>query len=198
MPRRPAPRGPARFDEPLPRSFYDRPTVAVARALLGTRLVHRTPSGDLAGTIVETEAYVAGDPASHAYRGPTRRNAAMFDGPGTLYVFPIHQVCCANAVTRRGEAVLLRAVATLGTEEGPARGPGRLCRALAIGRELDRSDLVTGPVRILPRSEPRPPIVVGPRVGIRLAAERPLRFTIEGHPAVSSPRPGGRRAPTRA
>jgi DNA-3-methyladenine glycosylase len=186
------------FDYPLPRSWYDRPTIAVARALLGTRVVHRTSAGDRAGTIVETEAYVARDPASHAYGGPTRRNAAMFARPGTLYVFRIHQVCCANAVTRPGQAILVRAVAPLSPGLGGARGPGRLCRALAIDPELDGSDLVNGAVRVLPRVGGVRRIAVGRRVGIRRAAERPLRFAIFGHPDVSTPRPWGRAPSTGA
>jgi DNA-3-methyladenine glycosylase len=177
----------------LPRSFYDRPTVTVARSLLGCRISR----GDGPGSrIVETEAYVADDPANHADRGRTERNRSMFGVPGTLYVYQIHQVHCANAVTRPGQAVLLRALEPVGPDRADARGPGRLCRALGIARADDGSDLVTGPVRIYPRTEPVGRIVRGPRVGIRQAAERPLRFAIRGNPFVSSPRPWGRRPPT--
>lgn len=142
--------------------------------------------------IVETEAYLTGDPASHAYSGPTRRNRSMFGRPGTLYVFRIHQVVCANVVTRRGEAVLLRAAEPLDGLLGDLRGPGRLCRALGITLELDGSDLLDGPVRILPGRGPRTePIVAGPRVGIRRAADRPLRYALEANRWVSRPRPAG-------
>ncbi len=177
----------------MPRAFYDRPTVVVARALLGCRIgrgVRRL------GRLVETEAYVAEDPASHAYRGPTARNRSMFARPGTLYVFRIHQVCCANAVTRPGEAVLFRAIEPLTPGWPDPRGPGRLCRGLGLTRSEDGSDLVTGAVRIYPRTAPVGPVVRSPRVGIRRAADRPLRFSIAGNPYVSSPRPGARGRPS--
>jgi len=93
---------------------------------------------------VETEAYVRGDPANHAFRGPTPRNRSMFDAPGTLYVYRIHQVVCANLVARRGEAVLLRAGAPLPNAPGNASGPGRLCRYLGITIEDDGTDTVLG------------------------------------------------------
>ena len=185
---RSAPRGPA-----LPRSFYDRPTVEVARALLGCRIARAGTEG---ARIVETEAYVARDAANHASRGPTERNRSMFGAPGTLYVYRIHQVHCANAVTRPGQAVLLRALEPVGPDHRDARGPGRLCRALDLTRADDGLDLVLGPVRIYPRDRPVGRIVRGPRVGIRRAAERPLRFAIAGSPYVSSPRPWGRRGPS--
>lgn len=138
---------------------------------------------------METEAYVRGDPASHAFRGPTERNRSMFLGPGTLYVFRIHQVCCANAVTRAGEAVLIRAGVAPGDDPSVASGPGRLCRYLGVDRALDGTDLVTGPVRIA-RGPPLPARTIrrGPRVGLRVATERPLRFAILDEPAVSRPR----------
>jgi DNA-3-methyladenine glycosylase len=178
---------------PLPRSFYDRPTITVAAALLGCRI---SRPGGVGGRIVETEAYVARDPANHASRGPTERNRSMFGVPGTLYVYRIHQVHCANAVTRPGQAVLLRALEPVGPDRDDARGPGRLCRALGITRTDDGSDLVTGSLRIFPRSGSVGRIVRAPRVGIRLAAERPLRFAIASSPFVSLPRPWGRRRPT--
>jgi DNA-3-methyladenine glycosylase len=155
--------------------------------------VHRTDDGDRVGRIVETEAYGADDPANHAFRGPTRRNRSMFQGPGTLYLYRIHQVYCANAVTRPGEAVLLRAAAPLSDGLGSARGPGRLCRAFGLDLEVDGSDLRTGPVRLLPTTDPAPRIVRGPRVGISKANERPWRFAIAGAPEVSLPRLSPRR-----
>jgi DNA-3-methyladenine glycosylase len=176
------------WERPLPPDWFHRPTTTVARDLLGCRFVHRTSHGDLAGTIVETEAYVGHDPASHTFRGRTLRNRSMFGPPGTLYVYRIHQVHCANVVTRLGQAVLLRALAPLSPGLGDASGPGRLCRALAIGREQDGLLVGASPVRVLPGSHP-PFVVRSPRVGISRAAERPLRFTWPGHPFVSRPRP---------
>ncbi len=175
------------------RPFFDRPTAAVARELLGTRLeVHGTGATRRA-RIVETEAYVARDPANHAWGGATRRNLAMFGAPGTLYVYRIHQVVCANLVTRPGQAVLLRAAAPLPPLVVELSGPGRLCRGLGITIADNGQDAAAGPrFSLLPRAGSVGPIVVGPRVGVRQAAARPLRFALAGEPAVSRPRPGGR------
>ncbi len=183
------------FDAPHPRAFYDRPTVAVARALLGSLLVRAGSEGVTAARIVETEAYVANDPANHAYRGPTPRNRSMFSRPGTLYVYRIHQVHCANAVTRPGEAVLLRAAEPKLGLLGNLRGPGRLCRGFQLTRADDGSDLVSGEVRLLPGSRGSERVVVGPRVGIRKAADRPLRFALALNPWVSRPMPWPRSRP---
>ncbi len=145
---------------PLPRSFYDRDPVAVARDLLGMLIVRVTPEGLTAGRIVEVEAYLAsGDPANHAYRGKTRRNASMFGPPGHAYVYAIHSRWCLNAVTEPEgvpSAVLIRAVEPLegfqimqlrrGRSElrELARGPARLCEAFAIDRTLNGWDLTLG------------------------------------------------------
>jgi DNA-3-methyladenine glycosylase len=173
----------------LGRGFYDRPTRTVARALLGQWLVHRVEGELRAARIVEVEAYLANqDEASHAYRGRTARNDSMFQDPGTLYVFRIHQVHCANAVTRRGEAVLFRAGEPIDPGTMNTRGPGRLCRALSITRAEDGLDLTRSSVRILPGSRPTEPVLLGPRVGIRRAAELRLRYALRGNPWVSGPR----------
>jgi DNA-3-methyladenine glycosylase len=177
--------------EVLPRSFYDGSTATVARALLGCRIGR---AGGPTARIVETEAYVANDAANHAFRGPTDRNRSMFSRPGTLYVYRIHQVHCANAVTRPGQAVLLRALEPVGPGRINASGPGRLCRALGLGPTDDGSDLVEGPWQIYRSAGSVGAVVRAPRVGIRRAVERPLRFAIEGSPFVSSPRPWGRRS----
>ncbi|HEY6239129.1 MAG TPA: DNA-3-methyladenine glycosylase, partial [Thermoplasmata archaeon] len=164
--------------------------------MLGCRLVRTMPSGLRIGRLVETEAYVARDPASHAFRGPTPRNRSMFGPPGTLYVYRIHQVHCANAVTRPGEAVLLRAAEPVSSGLGDARGPGRLCREFGLTREDDGLDLKRGRVTILPPERPFVERVVrAPRVGIRAAADRLLRFAIEGNRFVSYPHPWKRRRP---
>jgi DNA-3-methyladenine glycosylase len=185
----------ARFSEKrsgrrLGRAFFDRPTIDVARALLGTVLTVDGPGGRRAVRVVETEAYLSGDPASHAYRGPTPRNRSMFSRPGTLYVFRIHQVVCANLVTRRGEAVLLRAGEPLTRGLPNPSGPGRLCRALGIRLADDGTDVTRSRrVRVIESDAARPRIVSGTRVGIRLARRRRLRFAVSGDPWVSRPRP---------
>jgi DNA-3-methyladenine glycosylase len=181
-------------------AFFDRPTVRVARALLGARL--RVVEGGLCreARVVETEAYLRRDAASHAFRGRTIRNRSMFGTPGTLYVFRIHQVVCANLVTRPGEAVLLRAGVVLGPNPTKASGPGRLCRALGITIRDDGEDAVAGSRVSIYRRMQRPRrVAVGPRVGIRRAAELPLRFWIDGERAVSRPRgPTASTSPSRS
>jgi len=173
----------------LGRSFFDRPADRVAPELLGARLVVRAPAGTRTARLVETEAYLRGDPASHTYRGPTRRNRSMYGAPGTLYVFRIHQVVCANLVTQRGEAVLLRAGALAGSPPATAAGPGRLCRALGLTIEDDGEDAVAGPrVRVLPPEGTPGRVRVGRRVGVGRAIARRLRFWLAEDPAVSRPR----------
>jgi DNA-3-methyladenine glycosylase len=202
-------------DAPLPRDFYLQETLVVARQLLGTILRFETAEGILSGRIVETEGYLQDDPACHAYRGPTSRNAVMFGPPGHAYVYFTYGMhFCFNAVTAPagvGEAVLIRALEPLtGVEtmrrrrnlppDAPAahdrrlaRGPGRLTRALGIGREQNGVDLTRGRLVILPGDGPpgEPddalPIITAPRVGVRQAADRPWRFLIRGHPCVSRP-----------
>lgn len=185
-------------------------TLDAAPALLGSLLVRELDGERLVGRIVETEAYLADDdPACHAHRGETPRNRAMFGPPGRAYVYRIYGLHhCVNVVTEapgRGAAVLIRAMEPLAGEAtmarlrggGPARqltnGPGKLCQAMAIGRELDGVDLTRpGPLYLL-----RPPgpvveaIATSPRVGITRAADRPWRFYLPGSPWVSrGPRMG--------
>jgi DNA-3-methyladenine glycosylase len=181
----------------------------VARDLVGCKLVVDAGGADsVVARIVETEAYLGlADPASHAFRGPTPRSAVMFGPPAHLYVYFTYGMHhCANVVTEVdgvAGAVLLRAAAV---EEGFAtvlsrrgagvaaaamlRGPGNLCRGLGITRTDDGIDLLdpASRVHVEGRVE-RPPITVSTRVGVRLAAERLLRFTWRGDPAVSSPLP---------
>jgi DNA-3-methyladenine glycosylase len=179
----------------LGRSFFARPTVRVARDLLGRSLHVRDSNGHRSVRLVEVEAYVANDAASHAVRGPTARNRSMFLPPGTLYVFRIHQVVCANLVTRPGQAVLLRAGAPpTGSERNPS-GPGRLCRDLGITLADDGIDTTRSPRIYLtddPGRDRSVRIVSSPRVGISRAVELPLRFSLVGDPWVSRPRPVGR------
>ena len=174
------------------RGFFDRPAAPLARALLGVTLTVRSGRVVRSVRIVETEAYVRHDPASHAFRGPTRRNRSMFSSPGTLYVYRIHQVVCANLVARRGEAVLLRAGAADGADPKSASGPGRLCRFLGITAEDDGTDTVgSGRVEVRLAPERVGPVRAGPRIGIRTAVDRRLRFVLVNEPAVSRPRPRG-------
>lgn len=179
------------FDRPLRREFYSSGTVRVARALLGAWLVHRTSEGDRVARIVETEAYLQGDPASHAFGGETRRNRSMFCSPGTLYVFRIHQVCCANAVTATGEAVLLRAGEPASPQLSSASGPGRLCQALGVDLRHDRTSLISSEVRLLPGPRPAERVRRAPRVGISRARGRGLRFFLANNRFVSRPRRPG-------
>jgi len=142
---------------PLPRRFYEPSAKAVAPALLGHWLIRNTPNGPCGGPIVETEAYLVGDPACHGAPGPTARNRVMFGAPGHGYVYQIYgYYFCMNAVCQpRGvaEAVLIRAVeVALGEEfmrnrrlvdttRDLTNGPGKLCLAMGIDRRLDGIDL---------------------------------------------------------
>lgn len=189
----------------LTRAFFDHDTVSVARNLLGTVLTHDSPEGRTAGRIVETEAYLCDDPACHAARGPTPRNAFMFGPPGRAYIYLIYGMYrCFNVVTAPkgvGEAVLIRALEPLegldlmarrrGTAEARAlcSGPGKLAIALGIGPSLNGSDLRTGDLRLLtdgsyPWDGPGK-ITVTTRVGITSGADLPLRFYYGGNPYIS-------------
>lgn len=196
---------------PLPRAFYDRDTLLVARELLGTYLVRTYEGHLLVGRIVETEAYIGlEDTASHAAVGKTERNAVMFGPPGHAYVYLIYGMHhCLNVVTEAPgfpAAVLIRAVEPV---EGidimqkrrhnrPLReltnGPGKLCQAMAIDRQLNGHDLCLGErLWIAPGTPvPQEAVVTGTRVGIRgdsRALSAPWRFAIRHNPFVSRPYP---------
>ncbi len=177
----------AAFADPLPAHWYDRPTPQVARDLLGKWILSRVDGRLRVGRLVETEAYISGDLASHAVLGPTMRNRAMFGPPGTLYVYRIHQVHLANAVTRPGEAVLLRAAEPGPGLSGDSRGPGRLCRALGIDLGRNGTSLVDGPVRLSAGNEGPGRIRRGIRIGISRDAHRLLRYAIDRNRWVSRP-----------
>jgi DNA-3-methyladenine glycosylase len=193
----------------LPRHFYARPTLEVARDLLGKELLWRGKGAKMGGVIVEVEAYLgAHDPASHAYRGETRRNRTMFGAPGHAYVYFTYGMHhCMNVVTEEKgtpHAILLRALApSTGLElwhaarpdlplSKMASGPGRLCRALGIDRRHDGLDLVRSDLVIRERPGSQPlEIRSGPRIGISQAREMPYRFWVAHEPAVSGPRMRG-------
>jgi DNA-3-methyladenine glycosylase len=197
--------------ELISRDFFARPSVDVAPDLLGCVIEHHTPAGLVAVELTEVEAYAGqADPASHAYRGRTRRNAVMFGPPGRAYVYFTYGMhFCVNLVCLgedTASAVLLRAGLVIAGEElartrrAPgrvipardlARGPARLCQALDIDRALDGADvcLPGSPLRVRSRStkgrSDKKNLVSGPRVGVSVAAEVPWRFWIEGEPTVS-------------
>lgn len=186
---------------PVPREVLAGDAPEVAPLLLNKVLVH----GDRTARIVEVEAYRHDDPASHSFRGLTDRTRTMFGPAGHMYVYLSYGVhFCANVVCGAdgvGTAVLLRAASPVGGVEEmradrPAaradrdllRGPGRLCAAMAIRREHDGADLVTGDrgVRLLDDGVPPPASpVVAPRVGISVAVDVPWRWYIPDDPHVS-------------
>ncbi len=193
--------------------FYRRDTIDVARDLLGRVLVHRiSKSLVLSGLIVETEAYLGfEDPAAHSFGGrQTPRTSVMFGQAGTSYIYFIYGMYfCFNVVTMDEgvpEAVLVRAVSPeLGVasmrNERPrckdfelANGPGKLCRALRLGREQNARNLCEDPALWIeegPNIARDFSVVDGPRIGVDYAgdaAEWPLRFGIAGHPALSRPK----------
>ena len=195
---------------PLPRSFYLRPTLRVARGLLGCLLVRRDGRTTLSGRIVEVEAYLGSrDPASHAWHGRTARNDVMFRGGGHLYVYFTYGMhFCANVVTGpvgSGHAVLIRALEPLGGIAAMRRnrgrigrgtddltnGPARLCQALALGGGENGTDLCNGKIyltrgtgRVKPGS-----IASSTRVGIRRGVHHRWRFYLRDNPFVSPARP---------
>jgi DNA-3-methyladenine glycosylase len=183
----------------LPRSFFLRDTVEVARGLIGIWFARRYRGRWYGARIVETEAYLGKeDPAAHSWRGRrTPRVEPMYRDGGHLYVFFVYGMHhCANVVTREegiAEAVLLRAAQ--GPEAVPANllsGPGRLCARLGITVEKSGMDLLGGgDIRLFRSSAPAPDIAVSPRIGIDYAGDArhwPLRFFDPNSPAVSGRR----------
>src|SRR4030067_540339 len=145
----------------LPRAFYDRDTIAVARDLLGKYLVHKARGVERVGRIVEVEAYLGPhDPAAHSAKGLTERTKVMFGPPGHAYVYMIYGMYyCVNVVTEdegHGSAVLLRGVEPVKNVDGRTRGPGLLCKAMHIDRRLNGHDLVSDDLYIAdpPKDEP--------------------------------------------
>jgi DNA-3-methyladenine glycosylase len=195
----------------LPRAFYARPTLEVARDLLGKVLVHKADAGTTAGVIVEVEAYIGeDDPACHAAPGPTARNAPLYGPPGRAYVYVnygLHYL--VNAVTEpegAPAAVLIRALSPLEgielmqarraalrwrvgksavPEASLCRGPGNLSAAMGIDLALNRHRLQQKPLTIEDRGIAAAPIAWGPRIGITKGADRPWRAYLVGEQAVS-------------
>ena len=193
----------------LTHRFYARPTLQVTEELLGKVLVHRTREGVTSGVIVEAEAYIGeDDPACHASFGRTARSEPLFGPPGFAYVYlnySIHYLM--NAVTEADGypgAVLIRALQPLEgidlmkkrrapdgrelDEHALCRGPGNLTRALAITIKDNRLDLSTSKLTIEDRGISVGEVATGPRIGIRVAVERPWRYWVDGHRAVSAHR----------
>jgi DNA-3-methyladenine glycosylase len=199
----------------LPRSFYDRATLDVARDLLGLVLVHNRRGVVTSGVIVEVEAYIGeSDPACHAAPGPTQRNAPLYGSPGHAYVYLNYGIhCLVNVVTESHgspAAVLIRALDPLDGVDvmrrrrarcakgrrrpvHPAafvprdlcRGPGNLTMAMGITLAENRLDLLDNRLYIDNRGLDVGAVVWGPRVGIRVGTESPWRAWVRGHPAVS-------------
>lgn len=194
---------------PLPRSFYTRPTLRVAKELLGKLFVRVFDDGIMAGRIVEVEAYCMNDPASHSYRGRTQRNDVMFWEGGHLYVYFTYGMhYCANVVTNvegQGEAVLIRAVEPLlGLEHmlknrfsrprtltsnhllNLTNGPAKVCQAFSITKAENGYDLTNSPIFLTePLTNQKFSICSTSRIGIRNGVEKKWRFYMKNNPWVS-------------
>ena len=199
----------------LQRSFYDQPTLDVARDLLGKVLVHDRRGSVTSGVIVEVEAYIGeSDPACHAAPGPTKRNEPLYGAPGHAYVYLNYGIhCLVNVVTESHgapAAVLIRALDPLDgidvmrrrrarmmkgrrmavepqllENHALCRGPGNLTMAMGITLAENRLDLEGDRLYIEDRDIPVRAIAWGPRIGIKVGTERPWRAWIDKHPAVS-------------
>jgi len=190
---------------PVARPDLPADTAALAHYLIGKVVVRELPEGRVSGRIVETEAYVIGDAAGHAYRGMTARNRSLFLEPGHAYVYLAYGVAWMLNVSSEaagiGAGVLIRALeplegmAIMRANRGVdrlrdlARGPGRLCAALRIDRSLDGLDLCQeGPLWLGRDDHESGEIGESIRIGISKDADRPLRFYLRGSPFVSGPK----------
>lgn len=195
----------------LSRAFYLRPTLDVARDLLGAVLVSTEGPALVAGRIVEAEAYHQdGDRAAHSYRGKTKRNEVMFREGGILYVYFTYGMhYCMNVVTERegvGAAVLIRAVEPLAgldiirrrrpaarRAEDVTNGPAKVCQAFAVDRRHNGLSLLDGSITIRrDAGYARGTIAASPRVGIRDSVDLPWRFFLAGNPFVGKGKPAAR------
>jgi DNA-3-methyladenine glycosylase len=190
---------------PLKRGDLPVDTVAMARLLIGVTLVHELPDGLVAARIVETEAYLPDDAASHTFRGPTKRNAPMFRERGHAYVYLNYGMYWLLNISSEtagvGAAALVRAVEPLVGRDlmaarrhgktGPdlTNGPGKLTEAMGIGPEHTGLDLcASGPLRLARAVRPPDEIGVSVRIGLTKSVEHPLRFFERGNPWLSGPR----------
>jgi DNA-3-methyladenine glycosylase len=179
--------------EKLPRSFYERDTIVVARELLGKWLVHASGGHERIGKIVEVEAYLGPhDLAAHSSKGLTARTKVMFGPPGHAYVYLIYGMYyCMNIVTEpegRAAAVLLRAIEPVKNVDGRTQGPGLVCRAMGIDKRLNAHDLLSEDFYVAANDTDSFEIVKRPRIGVDYAghwAKRLLRFYIQGNRFVS-------------
>jgi DNA-3-methyladenine glycosylase len=178
----------------LPRSYYDRKTILVARELLGKYLIHVSAGVERISRIVEVEAYLGPhDLAAHSSKGLTERTRVMFGPPGHAYVYFIYGMYhCVNVVTEReghASAILLRAIAPVKNVEGRTQGPGLLCQAMRIDKRLNAHDLLSDDFYIAAPLQAETFVTVkGPRIGVDYArhwAKRHLRFYIKNNPFVS-------------
>ena len=178
------------FMQKLPREFYNRETTVVAKQLLGHHLVHRVDGIERVGKIVEVEAYLGEhDLASHSSKGRTKRTATMFGPPGFAYVYLIYGMHhCFNVVTESagiGSAVLIRALEPVANITERTCGPGLLCKAMMIDRELNEHDLLSDNLFITDAGYELPEdIIATPRIGVHYAdewASKLLRFYIKGN-----------------
>lgn len=192
----------------LTRSFYDRPSTEVARALLGMILVRELHGELVSGRIVETEAYASFDPASHSYRGKTPRNAVMFGEPGFSYVYFTYGMhYCFNVTCEKegiAQAVLIRGIepiegiVTMQERRPKAKsvhdltnGPGKIGAAFALTRKENGIDLVTSDELFVAKGEQigEHEIGVSARIGISVGIEYDWRFFIKGNAFVSKAKP---------
>jgi len=186
----------------LPKEFYEKhDTLTLSRLLLGGTLVHESPEGRTAGIIVETEGYLQGDPACHAYRKKSVRNAPMFESAGTCYVYLIYGMhYCVNISSGAkdiGEAVLIRALEpTEGIElmqkrrktydlKNLCNGPAKLVQAMGITHDFNFLTLDSDEFHCLESPNTDFSIVTTTRIGITQGADLPYRFYIEGNKFVS-------------
>jgi len=200
-------RADARGGRKLARSFYARPTLDVARDLLGKLLVHVRRGVRTSGIIVEVEAYIGeSDPACHAAPGPTRRNVPLYGPPGRAYVYLNYGIHALVNVVTEAEgspaAVLIRALDPLEgiptmrrrraqTMKGRladhrlCQGPGNVTMAMGITLADNQADLEGDRLFVEDRGGPPPPVAWGPRIGIRVGTDRPWRAYVPGNPSVS-------------
>lgn len=198
------------LDRPLPAAFYARPTLVVARALLGARLVHETPAGRMSGAIVEVEAYIGeSDPGCHAWPGPTPRNAPLYGAPGRAYVYLNYGMhALLNVVTEdesKPAAILLRGVVALeglgemrrrrtrGNGVVPpdaqlCRGPGNLARAFGVTLAHNQTPLTEGALTIREGEHVAADVRWTRRIGLSRGEDRYWRCIVAGAAGVSGTR----------